>query len=356
MCCPTGFLSFIAKTCTIYLLGFSLYCVYKSVESGFITSLPVLIILIIFLFTSTCSCVGLNKKNYISGFCTVLFGMATFVLVFMVNGLLTEYFDLNKGCDDLIKINPLYQVFIDRELDDYFDQTAKLLCSQECPCKWQNTTEIYRKNPQKYVLNKYEGAKSAAQCPGFLDDIQMQPEKKYYLQTMIQLEVFGCSGYCQKKDIFSMSDINIGVPQYNCFYVSRHLQRMHFNSVIIGLYLLCLVLLILIPSTCCLFFNFSREQEEREQVYERVKQLKKDLGPKSKKLKKGQKEKGEEDEEEEEEEDGEEGQEENEEESKKETSDDSKQDLKNNSKDSQQIEENVSESTKEKSEKEKKDD
>ncbi|EAR97152.3 transmembrane protein, putative (macronuclear) [Tetrahymena thermophila SB210] len=352
MCCPSGFLSFIAKTCTIYLLGFSLYCLYKSVESGFITSLPILIILIIFLFTSTCSCIGLNKKNYISGFCTVMFGMVTFVIVFMINGLLADYFDLSKGCDDLIKINPLYQVFIDRELDNYFDQTTQLLCSQQCPCKWQNTTEIYRKNPQNYVLNKYEGAKSAAQCPGFLDDIQLQPEKKHYLQTMIQLEVFGCSGYCQKKDIFSMSDINIGIPQYNCFYVSRHLQRMHFNSVIIGLYLLCLVLLILIPSTCCLFFNFSREKEEREQMYERVKQLKKELGPNGKKLTKG---KGEEDQEGEEE-DGEEGQEENEEENKKEKNQDSNTDLKNDSKDTQQIEENESEQTKEKSEKEKKDD
>ncbi|KAL4441719.1 hypothetical protein ABPG74_008716 [Tetrahymena malaccensis] len=342
MCCPTGFLSFIAKTCTIYLLGFSLYCLYKSVESGFITNFPVLIILIIFLFTSTCSCIGLNKKNLFSGLCTILFGMVTFVLVFMINGLLAEYFDLSKGCDELIKINPLYQVFIDRELDNYFDQTSKLLCSQECPCKWQNTTEIYKKNPSKYVLNKYEGAKSAAHCPGFLDDIQLQPEKKYYLQSMIQLEVFGCSGYCQKKDIFSMSDINTGVPQYNCFYVSRHLQRMHYNSVIIGLYLLCLVLLILIPSTCCLFFNFSREKEEREQMYERVKQLKKELGPNSKKLNKGQKGKEDEDEEEEqeEEENADEGQE-------------AKEGSKEDSKDSQQINESQ---TKEKSEQEKKDD
>ncbi|KAL4501846.1 hypothetical protein ABPG73_019983 [Tetrahymena malaccensis] len=265
----------IVKICVAYNFCFVTYCFYLYSQSGLLQKVsqshPILTTILIFYASILLNYATLKKKHIglvilaiaINAFCIFIIGKTRKFVI--------HYFDLSKGCGKLANANPIFQLLIDQNYDKYFNETSKVLCSQKCPCKWNNNTEVYYDFKHKYKINKYDGAKSVQECPEYLAEAYIDQQKISYLYEMIDLELYGCSGYCEKQDIYSVTDINYGKPSKKCFDIHRQLQKETYKLLIIGIDSLPIIFIMLIPSICYIFYDQKRQRIQNQQEEQDIK-------------------------------------------------------------------------------------
>ncbi|EAR88376.2 transmembrane protein, putative (macronuclear) [Tetrahymena thermophila SB210] len=260
----------IAKVCLAYIFCFVTYCFYLYSQSGLLQKVsqshPILTTILIFYACIVLNWAAMKKKHIGLGVLAIISNAFCIFIIGKAKQFVIHYFDLSKGCERLANANPIFQLLIDQNYDKYFNETSKVLCSKECPCKWNNKTDVYYDFKHKFIINKYDGAKSAQECPDYLSDTDKNQQKLSYLYDMINLELYGCSGYCKKQDIYSVTDINHGKPQRNCFDIHRQLQMETYKLLFFGIKSIPITLIILIPSICSLFYK--QKSQETQNIKE----------------------------------------------------------------------------------------
>lgn len=118
-------LNIIMVICTSYILLFSLYCLYLLVSYGLFSKItlshPILVAILLSNFTGIITYLSLSKRNQFVVLYALLFNILSIVIAEIVKLYLIEYFDVSKGCDQLVKNNPIFELFIDKTLDEYFN-------------------------------------------------------------------------------------------------------------------------------------------------------------------------------------------------------------------------------------------
>jgi len=135
-------------------------------------------------------------------------------------------------------------------LDDIYEQSADLLCSDKCPCKLnaKDSTFDYLQSVKPHLNYSSAGALNVLQCkeyPSLWFKDQLTSTFQSYFK--IAEEKINCAGFCKKSPIFVFSNINNGEPTQYCFHIVRALvfreleliiRAFLFNALIMGVVIL----------------------------------------------------------------------------------------------------------------------
>ena len=151
---------------------------------------------------------------------------------------------------------------IDKEFSEFskiYEKSRNYLCSEQCPCDIK--THLYEN-----LTISPTGSIKIQQCfhvnNDFFDDI------KFFNDLEAMETKYECSGMCEKAFLYTFSNINEGIPKYNCVYsIFRNL--FHFYIIIGSVFIVnSFVLMIFAINSFFICYNHSHGKRDQSSYYE----------------------------------------------------------------------------------------